>query len=212
MDLESTVSAWRQIEINPRSIAIFRTFEGLQALGVLSQSAKAEVLETHDSTVGNASQIHRVVPYIMVVLHPLVAVRATRHKTSVASRVILIRRQAEDLEALGSHFGTGIDHSIGRFGRPFVVSSIGVIARNPDYATLGNGFLVPCNLHRGDHWLAGEAKATRRTMIEHIPLAVDLLERAVGVVGGIGGNQVRAILTRHHATGVYQHTTRAPRT
>ena len=100
MDLESTVSAWRQIEKKSRSIACFRTLESLQTLSVLSQSTKAEVLKTNDSTVGNASKIHRVVPDVVIILHPLVAVRAARHKTSVASRVILIRWQAEDLEAL----------------------------------------------------------------------------------------------------------------
>ena len=211
MNLKGTVSTRRQIEIKSSSIASFRTLKSLQTLRVLSQTTEAEILKTYDSTVGDAHEIHRVVPNVVIILHPLVAVRAARHKASDTGTIIIIRWKSEDLETLRSHLGTRIGIAIGGSSCPLVVGSIRVIASNLHHTTFGDGLLVPRNLHGSHHRLTGEAESTRRTMIENIPLTVDLLQRAVCIVACVGGDQLRAVFTKHHTTGVYQHATRAPR-
>ena len=47
-------------------------------------------------------------------------------------------------------------------------------------------------------------------MVEDIPLTIDLLQRAVGVVGSIGGYQLRAVLVQDDTTRVDEHTTSTP--
>ena len=78
---EGTVSAWSEAQIELCAIAFACGGKSLHALAVLLQSAKAEILESHHTTVGDASQIHAVVPHIVVVLHPVV----TSHVTGYSS-------------------------------------------------------------------------------------------------------------------------------
>ena len=146
----------------------------------------------------------------MVVLHPVIGVGAV-HEAGNAGRVVGVGGQTEDVEALAGHLGAGIFVAIAGLGRPFFVVSIGVVAGDLHYAALGHGLLVQHDFHGSHHGLARIAEAARRTVIEHVPLAVDFLQRAVGVVTGVGGDELRAVLVVHHAARVDQHATRAPR-
>ena len=176
VNLKGPIPTRCQIQAEHRAIASLRSLESLQALCALSQTTKAEILKTYDSTVGDTRQIHRVIPDVVVILHPLVAVRTTCHIAGNTRRVILIGRKSEDLEALRGHFGTSIGHSIGGFGRPLVIFRVGIIARDLHHTTISHLLLIPCDLHRSHHGLTGKAEATRRTMVKHIPLAIDLLQ------------------------------------
>ena len=111
----------------------------------------------------------------MVVLHPLVAIGTASHEAGQTSRVVLIGRQTEDLKTLGGDFCTCIFVAISGFGRPLIILGIGVVTRNLHHAALGYRLLVPGNLYRSHHGLTGKAEATRWTVIEHIPLTIDLL-------------------------------------
>ena len=211
VNLEGTVSARRQVQVQHRAVASLRTLESLHALRVLSQTAETEVLKTYDTAIGDAGQIHRVVPYVEVVLHPFVAVRTARHEAGNTGRIVLVGRETENLETLRGHLGTGIFVAVSGFCRPCVILRIGVVGRNLHHAALCYGFLVPRNLHGSNHCLTGKSKAAWRTVVEHIPLAVDFLYRTVGVMSGIGGDEFRTVLVQHHTARIHQHTTSAPR-
>ena len=184
------MSASGQVEVQHRTVAFLNTIKSLQALGGLSQTAEAKVLKAHDTTVGDSGEIHRVVPDVMVVLHPLVTVGAARHETGITGRVVLIGRQTEDLETLRGDFCACIFVAVGSLGRPFIVFGIGVITRNLHHAALCHRLLVPGNLYRSHHGLTGKAEATWGTVVEHIPLTIDLLNRTMGVVACIGGDEL----------------------
>ena len=70
-----------QPEVQQRAVALLRALEGGQSLGSLCEAAEAEVFEADDAAIGDAGQVHAVVPYVEVVLHPLIAVGAARHDT-----------------------------------------------------------------------------------------------------------------------------------
>ena len=207
---ESTLSARSQVQFQHGIVALLDATESLDTLRVLSQSAKAEIFETNHAAILDASKIHRVVPHVMVVLHVLISVGAV-HEAGNAGRIIGVRGQAEDLEALAGNLGTRVLIAVGNLGRPLAVLGKGVVARNLHHATLGHRLLVPRNLDGSDHSLTSIAEATRRTMIEHIPLAVDFLQRAVGVMPSIGSDELRAVLIEYHAARVDQHAPRTPR-
>ena len=143
----------------------------------------------------------------MVVLHPLVAIGTASHEAGQTSRVVLIWRQTEDLEALGGDFCTCIFVAIGGFCRPLIILGIGVVACNLHYTTLGHGLLVPSNLNGSHHGLTGKAEAAWRTVIEYIPLTVDFLNRAVGVMTSIGGDELSIAFASNHTTRVDQYAT-----
>ena len=195
-NLEGTVSAWSEVEVERSAVTFLRTLEGIHTLRRLVQSAETEIFEADDTTVGDARKVHTVVPHIEVVLHPLVA----GHIGGDASRIILIWRQTENLETLRGDLSTRVFHAVAGFCGPFVVLGVWVVAHDAHLAAVSHGFLVPFNLHRSHHRLTGIAEATRRTMIEHIPLTVDFLKRAMGVVGCIGRHKLGAVLVRNHAT------------
>ena len=175
MNLEGAFAATGQVQVQVGIVTLLDAVEGFQALGVLCQTAKAKVFETDDTAVLNTSQVHGVVPHIEVVLHILVAVGAV-HKAGDTGRIIGIGRQTENLETFASHLGTGIVVAIGSLGGPLVILAIRVVTGNLHDTTLGNGFLVPCYLHRSHHRLTGIAETAWWTVIEHIPLAVDFLQ------------------------------------
>ena len=205
-DVERMLAGNGQVEVQRSAVALLDALEGFQSLRVLGQSAEAEVLEADDAAVGDTGQIHRVVPDVVVVLHPLVAVGATCHEAGVTCRVVLIRRKTEDLEPFRGYFSASILVAVLSLRRPLVVLRIGVVARDSDHTALGHRFLVPCDLHGSHHRLTGKAEAAWRTVIEHIPLAVDLLQRTVGVVACIGGDEFGTILSGYHTARVDQHT------
>ena len=211
VNFEGTLAAVGQVQVEMGIVALLHTLEGLAALRVLSQTAEAEVLEADDAAVLNAGEVHRVVPHVVVVLHILVGI-GTRPIAGETGAIVVVGRQTIDLEALAGHLGTSVLVAVIGLRRPHVVLRKRVVAGDGHLATLGHGLLVPRNLHRCHHRLTGIAEAARRTVVEHIPLAVDLLQRAVGVMAGIGGDELRAVHVRHHATRVNQHTTRPPRT
>ena len=148
-------------------------------------------------------------PYIVVVLHPLVRAGA-RHVAGDACAVVLIGRQAEDLEALAGDLGATVLVAVGSTGCPLACGSKGVVGGDAHLSALGHGLLVPLDLHGCHHGLAGIAEAARRTMVENIPLTVDLLQRAVGVVGCVGGGNLRAVLVEHHTAAIDEHTAGTP--
>ena len=78
---EGTVSARSEAQIELCAIAFACGGESLHALAVLLQSSKAEILESHHTTVGDASQIHAVVPHIVVILHPVVTCHVTGYSS-----------------------------------------------------------------------------------------------------------------------------------
>ena len=55
---KGTTSTGCQVQREFRSVTHLRAFESLHALGVLSQSTEAEVLEADDTTVLNTGEIH----------------------------------------------------------------------------------------------------------------------------------------------------------
>ena len=175
-NLKSTTSTGCQVHSEFRTITHLCALEGLHALGVLSQTAKAEVLEADDTTIGDTCEIHGVVPYIVVVLHPIVTVGTAIHEAGITCGVVGIGRQTEDLEALAGYLSTGIFIPIAGLGCPHIILYIRIITRNGYLTTLSHRFLIPCDLHRGYHGLTGITEATWRTVIEDVPLTVDLLQ------------------------------------
>ena len=143
----------------------------------------------------------------MVVLHPVLVA----HIAGIARGIIAVGRQAVDLEAFARDLRAGVGLSVGGRGHPLLILCIGVVGRDADLSAVGDLLLVPLDPDRRHHRLAGVAEAARRTVVEHVPLAVDLLQRAVRVVGGIGGHQVLAVLVGHHAARVHEHAAGAPR-
>ena len=135
----------------------------------------------------------------MVVLDPVLV----GHIAGVAGRVVVVGRETEDLEALAGHLGTGISLAVRGCGHPLVAGEVRIVASDADLAAVGHLLLVPLYLNGGNHRLAGVAEAAGRTVIEDIPLAVDLLQGAVGVVGGVGGDQVLAVFVRDDAARVH---------
>ena len=212
MYLESTVSAVCQVHIDIGVVTLLGTLESFHAFCVFAQTTETKVLETDNATVGDASQVHRVVPNIMVILHPLVAIRATIHETSDTSRIVIIRWQTKDVEALTRHFSTRVFIAICSLGSPFVVLHEWVVAGDAHLTTLGNRFLVPGNLHRSNHWLTGIAEATWWTMVEHVPLTIDFLQGAVSVMSCVGGDEFRTVCIWNYTTRINEHTARTPRT
>ena len=175
MNLKGALATGCQVDIQLDIITLLYTFKGLYALGVLSQATKAKVLETDDAAILNAGQVHGVVPDVVVVLHPVVAVR-TIHKAGITSTVVIIWLQTENLEALAGHLCTSILVAIGSFRSPYIILGIRVVSCNLHHTALGNRFFVPCNLDGSDHCLTGIAKATGRTVVEDIPLTIDFLQ------------------------------------
>ena len=104
------------------------------------------------------------------------------------------------MESLTCHLGTSILHTVGSLGCPLVVLGVGVVGSDAHHATLCHWFLVPLNLDGGYHCLTGKTETTGRTMIEDIPLTVDLLDRTVGVVGGIHTNKMCTVFIGHYTT------------
>ena len=104
------------------------------------------------------------------------------------------------MESLTCHLGTSILHTVGSLGCPLVVLCVWVVGGDAHLSALSYRFLVPLYLDRGYHCLTCKTKTTGRTMIEDIPLTVDLLDRAVGVVGGIHTNKMRSVLIRNDTT------------
>ena len=100
VNLKGTVSARRQVQVQHRAVAGLRTLESLHTLCVLSQTTETKVLKTYDTAIGDAGQIHRVVPHVEVVLHPFVAVRTTRHEAGNTGRIVLVGWETENLETL----------------------------------------------------------------------------------------------------------------
>ena len=100
MNLEGSVSTRSQIQVQYGSIAFLGALEGLDSLGILYQSAKAEVLKAYDACVGDTCQVHRVIPYVVVILHPVVAVSAASHKTCDTCRIVGVWGQTINLESL----------------------------------------------------------------------------------------------------------------
>ena len=145
----------------------------------------------------------------MVVLQPFVRAGA-RHVAGDACAVILIRGQAEDLEALAGDLCTTIFVAIGSLSCPYIVLSEGIVGGDANLSALGHGLLVPLNLDGRHHCLTSVGIAARWTMVEDIPLAVDFLQRAVGVMGRIRGHNLRTILIEHHATAIDKNATGTP--
>ena len=125
------------------------------------------------------------------------------HEAGNTRRIILIRWQTENLETLAGHLGSRILHTIGSTGRH--------LTGNHHSSTLADGFLVPRYLHRSNHRLTRIAKATWRTVIEDIPLAIDLLQGSMRVMTGIRRHQVAAVFIHDHTAAVYQHAATGPR-
>ena len=206
VDGEGAVSARREQQVELGAVAGRRSLEGFHALGVLVESAEAEVLEADDALVGDAGEIHVVVPHVVVVLQPVVA----RHVAGNAGGVVAVGGQAEDLEALAGDLGSRVAGAVGGGSRPLVIGSKGVVGDDAELAALGDALLVPRDLHRGHHRLTCIAEAARGTVVEDVPLAVDLLQRTVRVVCRVGGDELRAVLVGHHAARVDEHAARAP--
>ena len=184
------MSGRSETEVQLGTIALLNTLESGQTLGGLRKTAKAKVFKTNDALVGDTCQIHRVVPHIKIVLQPLLV----GHEAGNTRRIILIRWQTENLESFAGHLGTRILHTIGSTSRH--------LAGNHHPSALADGFLIPRNLYGSNHRLTGIAKATRRTVIEHIPLAIDQLQGTMCVMTGIRSHQVRTVFIHHHTTTV----------
>ena len=194
MNAEGTFATRGEPEVEHSAVTFLCATESLHALGVLSHSAKTEIFEADDAAVGDTCEIHVVVPVVPSVLHPVVA----RQIAGNTGRIVLVGIETENLEAFTGHFGTRIFVAVAGLGRPFVVLGKRVVANDAHLAALSHGLFVPFNLDGCHHRLAGIAETTGRTVIEHIPLTVDFLQRTVGVVCGIGGDEVRAVLIGHH--------------
>ena len=79
------------------------------------------------------------------------------------------------MEALAGHLGAGVFHTVRSLRRPLVVLGVRVVGGDAHHAALGHRLLVPFNLYWSHHGLTGKAETAWRTMVEHIPLAVDFL-------------------------------------
>ena len=97
-----------QVHIDIGVVTLLGSLESFHTFCILAQTTETKVLETDNATIGDTSQVHRVVPNIMVVLHPLIAIRATIHETSDTSRIVIIRWQTKDVEAFTRHFSTRV--------------------------------------------------------------------------------------------------------
>ena len=203
MDAEGAMTSGSETEVECRAIAFGGASECLHAFGVLGQTSEAEILESHHPFVGDAGKVHAVVPVVVIILHPVV----TRHVASQTGRIVLIRRKTEDLEALRGDLGARIASAVGSRCRPLIVLDKGVVSHDAHHSTVGHRFLVADDFHGCHHGLAGIAKPAWRTMVEHIPLTIDFLQRTMGVVCRIGSGEVRAILIGYHTARVDQHAT-----
>ena len=116
------------------------------------------------------------------------------------------------MESLTRHLGARVFHTIGSLGSPLIVFGVWVVGSDAHHATLCHRFLVPLYLDGGYHCLTRKTESARRTMIEDIPLAVDFLYRAMGVVPRIHAHKMCAVLVGDDAARIYQYTTRTPRT
>ena len=170
-------------------VIFIETLESLYTLRVLCQTFEAEVLEADDRTALQSCEVHGVVPYVVVVLHVVVGIR-TVHIACYAGRVVAVARQTENLEALAGNLGTSIFVAVRSFCRPLIILCKRIISYNAYLTAIGNRLLVPLNLYRSHHSLTGIAETTWWTMIEYIPLTINLLNGTVSVVSSIGGDEV----------------------
>ena len=196
------------IEVDGCVVALLCSFECCKTLGSLSQTLEAEILETYYTLVADVGEIHVIVPPVPAILHPLIV----GHVASIACRIVFIWVETIDAESLGSYFCACVFISVSSLSCPYFIFGKWVITSDHNLATVGYRCFVPFNLDRSHHSLTSIAEAARRTMIEHIPLTIDLLNRAVCVVGCIGSDESLAIRRSHHATRVNEHATRTPRT
>ena len=202
---ELPVALGTQEKVEGGLVAPPGAFEGLQSLLCLLESAETEVLVSDDIAVGDGNG-HAVVPDVPGVL----LARDVRQVAGVSCRIVLIGVKSEYLEAFGGHLGAGVGVTVRCRRFPDAVLGIGVVSAYDNLAAFGNRGLVPLYGHGSHHCLPCESESAGRTVVEHIPLVVDLLEAAVGVVGAVGGRQRGTVLIGHHAPRVYQHSAAPP--
>ena len=198
MNLKCTLAAGGQVQVKAGIVAFLCSLKGFYAFRVLCQAAKAEVLEAYDTSILNTGEVHRVVPHVVVVLHPVVGTRAI-DEAGISSAIILIGGQAEYLEAFAGHLGSCVFVAITCFCCPYIILSVGIIAGDSHPSAFGNGLLIAGDLHGSHHRLAGIAETAWRTMVEDIPLAVNFLQGTVSVVAEVSRDEFRAILVEHDA-------------
>ena len=178
MHLEGLFDSRFEVQHEAGIVASLGALESKYALSILGQTTEAEVLEADDALVGDAGKVHAVVPDVEVILHPVLVGEVA----SDAGRIILIRIETENLEALGSDLSTRITVAVAGLGNPSLLRSVRIVARDADLTTIGHFLLVPLNLDRSHHWLTGITEAAWWAVIEDIPLAIDELQRTVGIV------------------------------
>lgn len=116
------------------------------------------------------------------------------------------------MESFGSDFSAAVlmslavGHGAAAFGRK------GIVTGNHHLAAFRHGTFVADHFHGSYHGLAGETETARRTVVEHVPLSVDLFHTAVSVVSGIGGDDTGTVAVEFGSAGVDQHTAALPRT
>ena len=172
MNLECSLTTRNEVDVQLSAITLLSASKSLDTLSVFIHTTKTEVFETNDALVGDTCKIHAVVPYIIVVLHPLV----TSHEASNTCRIIVVWWQTEDLETFTCYLSTCILSTIAGLSCPLVVLSVWIVSCDLYNTTISNRLLVPCNLHWSNHCLTSISKATWWTMIEYIPLTIDLLQ------------------------------------
>ena len=76
---------------------------------------------------------------------------------------------------------------------PDSILCIWIVSADHDLTAFSNRSLVPFDGHRSHHRLTGETESSRRTVVECIPLSVDLLDTSMGVVGCISSYEGRSV-------------------
>ena len=205
--LERFRGARNNEQVESRLVALLRAFERLQSQLVLLQTFKAKILITNNVTVLHPCNRRVVVPHVpSILLHLCVGQIA-----SDTGRIILVWVKTEHMETFRSHFGTLVFMSLAVFHRAHFAFRIRVETLHHHGAAFFHRLLVPRHVDRCHHGLAGKAEITWRTMVEHIPLAVDFLNAAVGVVPSVGRLDSRALTVQFRSAGIHQHAADFPR-
>ena len=101
--------------------------------------------------------------------------------------IVLVRIKPEDVETFRRDFCPFVLIALLVLGCPNAVLGIGVVSPDGDFAPFGHRLLIPLHLNRGNHGLTRKTESARRTVIEHVPLSVDLFDTPVGIMPGVGG-------------------------
>src|SRR5699024_8675031 len=112
---------------------------------------------------------------------------------------VLVWIQPIDMEAFRSHLRPGVFTALAVFCCPDIVFSIWVVGPYAYCSALSYGLLIPFDRYRSYHGLTSKTKSSGRSVIKSIPLVIDQLDTAVGIVRRIARLQCGSILIQHRS-------------